>query len=59
MLAAAEQELKKAGVPVSTLTCPGTGHGIDDKGLAAGLKFLKENFGMNRAYLPATGQFTR
>lgn len=41
-LAAAEQVLKKNGIPVSTLTCPGTGHGIDDKGLAAGLKFLKQ-----------------
>lgn len=41
-LAATEKDLKKHGIPVSTLTCHGTGHGIDDRGLAAGLKFLKQ-----------------
>ena len=49
-LAAAEQVLKKNEIAVSTLTCPGTGHGIDDKGLAAGLKFLKQILGVRRVF---------
>jgi phospholipase/carboxylesterase len=39
-LAAAERELKAAGVPVETLTCPGIGHSIDEAGLRRGGQFL-------------------
>jgi phospholipase/carboxylesterase len=35
------EALRKAGLPVETFTCPGLGHGIDDRGLTEGLKFLK------------------
>ena len=42
MLAETERALKDNNVPVSTLTRRGLGHGIDDEGLAAGLKFLKQ-----------------
>jgi phospholipase/carboxylesterase len=41
-LAAAEAALKDAGVPVETLTCPGTGHSIDENGLRRGGAFLKD-----------------
>lgn len=41
-MAPSAEMLKKAGITVSTLTCHGTGHTIDEHGLAAGLKFLKE-----------------
>lgn len=37
----AEQILKAAGLSVTTLTCPGLGHGIDDMGVREGLKFIK------------------
>lgn len=37
----AEKGLKRAGIPVTTINCPGTGHTIDDTGLAEGLSFLK------------------
>lgn len=40
-MAVAEQGLKKAAIPVTTLTCPGTGHTIDDQGLREGLRFVK------------------
>ena len=39
-LAHSEQALRKAGISVTTLTSHGTGHSIDEQGLAAGLKFL-------------------
>ncbi len=42
MLAASEQGLRQAGLPVTSVTCPGVGHTIDDRGLAEGLKFLKK-----------------
>lgn len=38
---AAEQALRAAGVPVESLYRPGLGHGIDDAGLAAGLRVLR------------------
>ena len=41
-LAAAETALKRAGVPVETLTCPGVGHSIDEDGLRRGGSFLKD-----------------
>jgi phospholipase/carboxylesterase len=37
----AEQGLKAADVSVKSLPCPGTGHTIDDNGLAEGLRFIK------------------
>jgi phospholipase/carboxylesterase len=40
-LAAAETELKAAGVPVETVTSVGIGHSIDDQGLRRGGQFLK------------------
>lgn len=40
-LAAAETELKAAGVPVETVTSVGIGHSIDDQGLRHGGQFLK------------------
>jgi phospholipase/carboxylesterase len=40
-LAIAEHGLKAAGVAVKTLVCAGTGHTIDDVGLAEGLRFIK------------------
>ncbi|MGE3624155.1 MAG: alpha/beta hydrolase [Bdellovibrionales bacterium] len=36
------QGLQAAGIPVTEVTCPGAGHGIDDLGLAEGQKFLKK-----------------
>ena len=44
-LAMAERTLEAAGVPVETLTCPGLGHGIDEAGLTAAARFLKEVLG--------------
>jgi phospholipase/carboxylesterase len=41
-LAAAETALKEVGVPVTTLTCPGIGHSIDENGLRQGGHFLKD-----------------
>lgn len=38
----AEKILKKAGLSVSTVTCPGLGHSIDDRGILEGLKFLQK-----------------
>ncbi len=40
-LAAAESELKAAGVPVETATSVGIGHSIDEQGLRRGGQFLK------------------
>jgi phospholipase/carboxylesterase len=42
LLAPSERGLKNAGIPVATLTCPGTGHTIDERGLVEGLKFLQK-----------------
>jgi phospholipase/carboxylesterase len=42
---AAEQALRAAGVPVEALYCPGLAHGIDEPGLAAGLRVLRAGFG--------------
>jgi phospholipase/carboxylesterase len=39
----AERGLKKAGIPVSTVSCPGLAHGIDDRGILEGLKFLQKH----------------
>jgi phospholipase/carboxylesterase len=41
----AETALKGAQVPVETLTCPGVEHGIDEAGLRAGGRFLKDVLG--------------
>src|SRR6202022_1035938 len=41
-LAAAEVALNGAGVPVETLTCPGAGTSIGEKGLGGGGAFLKD-----------------
>ena len=41
-LALAEAGLKKAGVPVETLTCVGVEHAIDQAGLERGGRFLRD-----------------
>ncbi len=41
-LAEAETGLKAADVPVESLTCPGTGHSIDQEGLRRGGHFLRD-----------------
>jgi phospholipase/carboxylesterase len=41
-LAAAENTLTSAGVPVETLTCPGIGHSIDETGLQRAGHFLRD-----------------
>jgi phospholipase/carboxylesterase len=41
-LAPSEATLKSAGVPITSVACPGTGHSIDETGLAEGLRFLKK-----------------
>lgn len=38
---AAQATLQRLGIPVQTCWCPGTAHSIDDKGLSAGLAFLR------------------
>lgn len=43
-LAAAQQVLEAAGVPVTTETRPGLAHGIDEAGLALGGQFLAQAF---------------
>jgi phospholipase/carboxylesterase len=40
-MAAAEHMLKAAQIPVTTVTCPTSGHTIDNNGMAAGLRFIK------------------
>ncbi|HUY68632.1 MAG TPA: dienelactone hydrolase family protein [Alphaproteobacteria bacterium] len=40
MLELSERGLRMAGIPATSLTCPLTGHSIDDAGIAEGLKFL-------------------
>lgn len=40
-----EKALHAAGIPAASQDCPALGHSIDDKGLAAGLQFLKTVFG--------------
>lgn len=42
-LAAAERGLRAADIPVSTVTCPGLGHSIDERGMAEGLHFLQQH----------------
>jgi phospholipase/carboxylesterase len=42
LMGPSEAMLQAAGVPVTTVTCPGTGHSIDETGLAEGLRFLKK-----------------
>ncbi|MFY9287248.1 MAG: alpha/beta fold hydrolase [Alphaproteobacteria bacterium] len=44
-MGAAENALKIAGIAVQTITCPYTGHTIDDVGVAEGLKFIKGVWG--------------
>jgi len=41
-LADAETQLKAAGNDVRTLSCPHLGHGIDDAGIDAGMRFLQQ-----------------
>jgi len=41
-LAEAEAGLKAVGIPVESLTCPGTGHSIDQEGLRRAGHFLRE-----------------
>jgi phospholipase/carboxylesterase len=45
LFAPSKQGLRNAGIPVSSVTCPGTGHTIDDLGLMEGLKFLRKVLG--------------
>jgi phospholipase/carboxylesterase len=40
----AQRELKKLGLEPQTLTCSGLGHSIDEEGLKAGGKFLRDVF---------------
>jgi phospholipase/carboxylesterase len=40
----AERQLKKAGIPVTTIACPTTGHSIDDIGIIEGLRFIKKSW---------------
>ena len=40
-MAAAEQVLSSAGIPVETFACRGLAHGIDQDGLRLGVGFLK------------------
>ncbi len=42
----AAASLQTAGVPVELIVTPGLGHGIDAAGLSAGLKALRQGFGM-------------
>jgi phospholipase/carboxylesterase len=42
-LAEAERGLKDAGIGVETVTCPGLGHSIDDRGVTEGIKFLQRH----------------
>jgi phospholipase/carboxylesterase len=44
-LGEAKTALGGLGVPVDTLTCPGIGHSIDERGLRRGAAFLKEVLG--------------
>lgn len=41
-LAMAQTALTALGVPTETLTCPGTGHSIDEQGLRRGGQFLEQ-----------------
>lgn len=45
-MAAAAQALQAAGVPVATLPRPGLPHSIDEEGIAAGIDFLTQAFGV-------------
>ena len=36
--------LRRAGIPVDCISRPGLGHGIDDVGIAEGLRFLRQIF---------------
>ncbi|OJX09481.1 MAG: hypothetical protein BGO77_06105 [Caedibacter sp. 37-49] len=38
----AQKRLSSMGIPVQTYTCPNFGHGIDQKGIELGGKFLRE-----------------
>jgi phospholipase/carboxylesterase len=42
-MAIAERSLKKADIPVATVSCPGLGHSINDRGILEGLKFLQSH----------------
>lgn len=42
-LAEAERSLKEAAIPVTTVTCPGLGHSINERGILEGLKFLQQH----------------
>jgi len=42
LMAPSEAALKAAGISVTSVTCPGLGHSIDETGLAEGLRFLKK-----------------
>lgn len=41
---AAEASLRRLGMPVQTLWCPGVGHAIDEAGISAGALFLQRVF---------------
>lgn len=41
---AAEATLRRLGIPVTTLWCPGVGHWIDEAGVSAGALFLQQVF---------------
>jgi phospholipase/carboxylesterase len=40
-LAEAERGFKDASIPVTTVTCSDLGHGIDERGIVEGIKFLQ------------------
>ncbi len=44
-LADAERGLRAAEIPVTSVTCPGLGHSIDDRGLIEGLAFIRKILG--------------
>lgn len=46
-MADAENGLRNAHIPVQSVVCPHMGHGIDDRGIRAGLEFLLENLPRN------------
>jgi len=41
-----ERLLKAAGIPVKSLARPQLGHGLDDVGIAVGLAFVMQHFGL-------------
>ncbi len=48
----AKSALELMGVPVVSLSYPDLGHGINDEGLMAGIRFVAEGFGASTPYCP-------